>query len=176
MQNCIRRFKWFWAWQDEKEEDWLRAMSQQGWHLVSAKPFGVYYFRGGDKSDFVYRLDYQTNKKDRDNYLQIFHDAGWEYVGEMSGWQYFRKRVDAGESPEIYTDPASKAIKYKRVLTYLGFIEIFMVVILSSRILQHFPYPWWGAIQIFFVLVVAILTYALIRLAVRIRQLKNVSK
>ena len=176
MEQTIHKFKWFWAWQDEKEEDWLRTMSQQGWHLLSARPFGVYYFRGGDKSDFVYRLDYQIKRKDRDNYLQIFHDAGWEYVGEMSGWQYFRKQVEAGESPEIYTDPASKAIKYRNVITQLGFIESFMIVILLSRILQHFPYPWWGAIQGFFGFVVVILLYGLIRVALRIRQLKKMSK
>ncbi len=63
MEGIFHKFKWFWAWQDEKEESWLRTMSQQGWHLVSARPFGVYYFRGGDKSDFVYRLDFQIKKK-----------------------------------------------------------------------------------------------------------------
>lgn len=94
----------------------------------------------------------------------------------MSGWQYFRKQVKAGESPEIYTDPASKAIKYRNVIAYLGFVEFFMIVILSSRILQHFPYPWWGAIQVFFGFVVGILTYVLIRIALRIRKLKKMSK
>jgi hypothetical protein len=64
------KFKWFWAWQDEKEEPWLRTMSQQGYHLVSVKPFGSYCFKHGDKTDYVYRLDYQTNRKDSLNYLQ----------------------------------------------------------------------------------------------------------
>ena len=26
----MRKFKWFWAWQDEAEEEWLREMSNNG--------------------------------------------------------------------------------------------------------------------------------------------------
>ena len=61
MKETIGKFKWFWAWQDEKEENWLRGMSQQGWHLLSAKPFGFYNFESGEKKDFVYRLDYKNS-------------------------------------------------------------------------------------------------------------------
>jgi len=29
----ISKIKWFWAWQDEKEEAWLSNMARDGWHL-----------------------------------------------------------------------------------------------------------------------------------------------
>ena len=31
----MRKFRWFWPWQDQGEEDWLTEMSQAGWHLQS---------------------------------------------------------------------------------------------------------------------------------------------
>jgi len=35
----------------------------------------------------IYRLDYQYLKgQDRPTYLQLFRDAGWEYVGQMCNW------------------------------------------------------------------------------------------
>jgi hypothetical protein len=174
MEQTVHKFKWFWAWQDEKEEAWLRAMSQQGWHLVSARPFGVYYFRGGDKSDYVYRLDYQTNRKDKGNYLQLFQDAGWEYIGEMSGWQYFRKRAESRESPEIYTDVESKITKYKRLLGYLLiFLPIYTVVFVNA--FRSYPYSWWGITRIIIFVILLLWAYIIIRLSLRIRQLKEMS-
>jgi hypothetical protein len=173
VEETVHKLKWFWAWQDEKEEAWLRTMSQRGYHLVSVRPFGSYSFNPGDSTDYVYRLDYQINKKDMRNYLQLFHDAGWEHIGEMSGWQYFRKEAMPGESPEIHTDVESKVAKYKRLMAYVGLIDILMIVVFSSRILQHYPYPWWNAVQVVFGVVVLLLTYGTIRLALRIRQLRR---
>ena len=173
MDKTFRKFKWFWAWEDEKEEAWLRTMSQRGHHLLSAKPFGSYSFVPGDKTDYVYRLDYQINRKDKQNYLQLFQDAGWEHISEMSGWHYFRKQAEAGDSPEIYTDVESKVTKYKRLIAYVGFMDIMMFTIFSSRILQHYPYSWWNAVQIIFTVVVLFLTYGVIRIALRIRQLRK---
>ena len=165
MKEMMHKFKWFWAWQDEQEEAWLRKMSQKGWHLVSVKPFGIYNFKAGEKLDSVYRLDYQTKRKDRIYYLKLFQDAGWKHISEMSGWQYFRKQVEAGESPEIYTDVESKVTKYKRLIAYLGIFDILMIV--------TFTYPWWNGIQIIFGVVVLLLTYTIIRLVLRIRQLRK---
>jgi hypothetical protein len=117
--QTLHKFKWFWAWQDEKEETWLRGMSRQGWHLNSVGLPGFYTFARGEARDFVYRLDYVSSKVDYDTYLLLFQDAGWEHLGTMGGWQYFRIEALPGESPEIYTDADSKIQKYRRVLGYL---------------------------------------------------------
>jgi hypothetical protein len=174
MGKTIHKFKWFWAWQDEKEEAWLRTMSQQGFHLVSVKPFGSYSFKLGDKTDYVYRLDYQTNRKDTQNYLKLFQDAGWEHISEMSGWQYFRKQVEAGESPEIYTDVESKITKYKRLLGYLLiFLPIYTIVFVNA--FRSYPYSWWGIIRIIIFVILLLWAYIIISLSLRIRQLKKMS-
>jgi hypothetical protein len=83
-KNIFTKFRWFWAWQDEKEEAWLGKMSKQGYHLSSINFPGFYSFGKGEPREYIYRLDYQTfRKKDRQEYLQLFKDAGWEYLGEM---------------------------------------------------------------------------------------------
>jgi len=176
-ENTIRKIKWFWPWQDEQEEAWLRSMSQKGWHLFSVGLPCIYRFRAGELLDYVYRLDYQTfPKKDKQEYQQLFRDAGWEHIGEMSAWQYFRKEVKEGETLEIFTDVESKVTKYKRVLTFLGFFYIILIVVSVRGISIDNPYPWWGAIQAIQVLTLLILllfTYAIIRLAIRIKQLRR---
>jgi hypothetical protein len=114
------KFRWFWAWQDEREEAWLGAMSREGWHLSEFGFPGVYLFQKGEPKNYIYRLDFQTARmKDRASYLQLFRDAGWEHLGSMSAWEYFRKEAVPGEEPEIFTDPESKIQKYRRVLGVL---------------------------------------------------------
>jgi len=178
-ENTIRKIKWFWPWQDEQEEAWLSSMSQKGWHLSSIGLPCIYGFRAGEPRDYVYRLDYQTfPKKDKQEYQQLFRDAGWEYVGEMSAWQYFRKEVKKEEPPEIFTDAESKIAKYRRILAFFWFFWIVLIVIFPARgILTDHPYPWWTAIQatqVFTLLIWLLFTYAIIRLTLRIRQLKRI--
>jgi hypothetical protein len=173
--NTIRKIKWFFPWQDEQEEAWLRSMSQRGWHLASVGLPCTYRFQAGEPRDYIYRLDYQTfPKKDRQEYQQLFRDAGWEYIGEMSAWQYFRKEVKEEESLEIFTDVESKIAKYKRILAFLWFFWIVLIVVFPVRgISMDSPYPWWGAIQVFALLIWLFFTYNIFRLTLRIRQLRR---
>ncbi|MFC1873370.1 DUF2812 domain-containing protein [Chloroflexota bacterium] len=173
-ENTIRKFKWFWPWQDEQEEAWLRGMSQKGWHLSSIGLPCVYRFRAGEPRDYVYRLDYQTfPKKDKQEYQQLFRDAGWEYIGEVSSWQqYFRKEAKEGEAPEIFTDVESKVAMYKKVLVYLAFLVVIEIVFFNNILIDD-PYSWWGIIRVIYLLVMGGLIYSIIRLVLRIRQLRR---
>jgi hypothetical protein len=172
----ITKFKWFWAWQDEAEENWLEKMSQKGYHLSSVALPGFYTFVVAEPRQYIYRLDYQIfRKKDKREYLQLFQDAGWEHIGEMSAWQYFRKGANPGEITEIFTDAESKIAKYKRVLAYLGFFYFtLLMLVLTQRILSDSSLPWWGNVpQVIMVLVLLFFTYAMIRLVMRIKQLRR---
>jgi hypothetical protein len=108
-------WKWFWTWQDEQEENWLASMARQGWHLKSIGFPGIYTFESGDPRDDVYRLDYLKERKDFDQYLQLFQDAGWEHVADYNFWLYFRTRNAGATPPEIFTDTTSKILKYRRI-------------------------------------------------------------
>ena len=112
-----RKFKWFWPWQDQQEEEWLRKMARSGLHLRTSDGIGRYTFEKATPADVVYRLDYNGSlQKDKEHYLQIFRDDGWEYAGEMNGWQYFRKPAGSERPAEIFTDAESKIQKYQRYL------------------------------------------------------------
>jgi len=86
--------------------------------------------------DYVYRLDYINPAKDKPAYLQLFRDAGWEHVGEMTNWQYFRKQVQEGEAPEIFTDVETKVEKYRRLLAF----EVIILLVLVATTRGSFPY------------------------------------
>jgi len=176
-ENAIRKIKWFWPWQDEQEEAWLRNMSQKGWHLSSIGLPCIYRFRAGEQRDYVYRLDYQTfPKKDKQEYQQLFRDAGWEHIVEMSAWQYFRKEIKEGEAPEIFTDVESKVTKYKRVLAFLAFFVVILIAPLPG-IWGDPPYSWsyslWIILRVISLLVMGVFMYAIIKIMLRIRHLRK---
>lgn len=131
--TTLKKIRLFWAWEDEKEEAWLNSMAQQGWHFTNFGLPGTYYFEQGAPRNDIYRLDYQLNPKDKTAYLQLFQDAGWENVGAMGGWQYFRKSASPGEQPEIYTDNESKARKYSHLMLILVvFLPIYINLMLTA--------------------------------------------
>ncbi len=128
--NTIKRVRWFWPWQDAKEEAWLESMAQTGWHLKSVGLPCVYLFSKGKPARFTYRLDYMPADKAKfAEYQQIFQDAGWEYIGEMSNWRYWRKQVSEGQKAEIFTDTESKIRKYQRMLSYMGFFLVLLIIL-----------------------------------------------
>ncbi len=171
--TTMNKFHWFWAWDDEKEESWLREMSRNGWHFNSVTFPGNYLFEQGEPQDYVYRLDYFTNRKEMDSYLQIFQDAGWDYLGKMNGWQYFRQIAVTGEDQEIYTDNQSKQKKYQRIMLYLA---IFLPIFLNSIITVNRGASS-GLIQVMGFLMGLLLllyVYGMVRLLHRILQLRRI--
>lgn len=177
-ENTIRKFRWFWAWQDEKEEAWLAEMSQKGLHLESVSPFGFYHFRKGDPENYIYRLDFRSLKaRERDSYLQLFEDAGWEHIGDMGGWVYFRHIVNGTEIPDIYSDLESKIGKYQRVMIYLViFLPIMVVLMPDADRLDYFGPVLFSLLEALSTIIILLFSYALIMLFQRINQLKNQQK
>jgi hypothetical protein len=172
--TTMTQFKWFWPWQDEGEEAWLGKMSREGKHLESVSIPAFYTFKLGSSRDYVYRLDYWTKgEKDKLDYLLVFQDAGWEYIGELSNWQYFRKEAGPREETEIFSDVQSKIEKYRRLLAYLGFFLIFLVVIFLDIVISQHPYAWWGGVQFIYMVMVAVYIFSVVKIMLRIRQLRR---
>jgi hypothetical protein len=170
--KILKKRRVFWTWQDEEEEAWLREMAQQGWHLLKPGLLGYYTFQEGEPSDMVYRLDYIPGKFDHEEYLLLFADAGWEFVGEMWGWQYFRKEALAGEEPQIFTDPESKIQKYRHLLGYFIIFLPIWVVLLNN--IGDFPYGYINLIfGLFFLFITLTWGYLGIRILLRIRELNH---
>lgn len=113
MSEQKRVFRFYWAWEDHREEVWLERMAREGWQLVQG---GVLFtFQRAEPAEVRYRLDYRPGGSGGlKDYLLLFRDAGWEHVCSFFGWQYFRSPAEAN-APEIYTDTTSRIEKYQRL-------------------------------------------------------------
>jgi hypothetical protein len=169
--NTITKYKWFWAWNDAKEEAWLLEMSQEGLHLKKVS-LGSYEFVQGEPTNYVYRLDYRSLKsKEKESYLQIFKDAGWEHIGDMSGWVYFRINAEPGETPEIFSDAESKMGKYQRVIMYL---VIFLPILLILRPVYPERYGVFSTVAgVLFTGLMILYSIAMVQLMRRMNEVKQ---
>ena len=174
-KNIVKKFKIFWAWQDEKEEIWLSEMDKQGFHLEKISLPGWYEFSIGEPRKYAYRLDFQSlRSKDRESYLQLFADSGWEHVGNMSSWEYFRREVQPGDTPDIYSDVESKIGKYRRVMIYLSILLPMMIVLKPAGSDRYGPFLY--ILEGFYFLLILFLSYSIIQLFRRINQLNKKHK
>ena len=115
-RNIRTVHKVFFAWNEEAEASWLQQMSLQGWHLEEVSIF-TYRFARGKPGDFVYRFDFRPmkNRKELEEYVGLFEDAGWQYVASLSSWHYFRKEKTGDGCDKIFSDNRSKLEKYRRL-------------------------------------------------------------
>jgi hypothetical protein len=172
-KNTRTVFKAFFAWNDGKEENWLRAQALRGWHLESVGPF-FYRLRRGQSADITYRLDFQaTGKLDRTEYFGLFRDAGWESVCRFGTWYYFRTPTGTGRPPEIYTDTASRVAKYQRLLFLLFIVMLPLLNSVIGPLSRRQDGGLWIAFRIFQAAVLVFLFYGVIRLTLLVAKLKK---
>lgn len=120
----------------------------------------------------IYRLDYQYLKgQDEPSYLELFADAGWEHVGQMANWHYFRRPEVAGLAREIFTDPESKAAKYRRLTPFVLIVFLLLAVQLNSDVYSRYPTAAMEALRLFLFCILLVLLYSLVRIGLRIREL-----
>ncbi|KXU15976.1 hypothetical protein SORDD17_00796 [Streptococcus oralis] len=110
----------------DREALYLRKMHAEGWRLKEVTYSNLvvavkYTFEKCQPEQVSYQLDfYPMKKSERDSYLQLFKDCGWEHIADFNGFSYFRKLHSGIESDaefEIYNDAAGKLAMVKRILT-----------------------------------------------------------
>ena len=119
MKNTKTEFRYFSIADWKEEEDYLRRRHQQGWKFARVTFPGIYHFTRCTPEDVVYQLDYNPEGlANRESYLQLFSDCGWEHLQDFVGYSYFRKpAAEMGEDPEeIFCDDASRRAMLLRVL------------------------------------------------------------
>ena len=176
----------FFAWQEEKEEKWLREMSKKGWHL-SRVGFFNYKFKKGSPMDMVYKFDFKVlRKSEMEDYIMMFKDSGWEHIGNFGSWFYFRTAAEGNHSLELYSDNRSMIEKYRRLLLVLGIISfpviffslsnLYMRIIdmaadsvLNNPIVFNIYLPF----VILLTIVEMVVIYAVIRILLIIRKLRK---
>lgn len=127
-----KTFKFFSIFEHEKEEDYLRKMHLLGWKFVKVSGFAVYHFEKCVPEDVIYRLDYNKDGiKNKDEYVRMFNDCGWEYLQDYVGYSYFRKpALAAAGTNEIFCDEDSKQQMFKRVCKDKSFKALLYLCIL----------------------------------------------
>jgi hypothetical protein len=177
-ETYIHKRRLFFSWQDEKQEAWLGEMSRQGSHLKKPGFFGSFLFVKRPAREYTYRLDYNQNKQPED-YIQLIRDAGWEYLGTRGGWHYWRKEIQGGQVPELFTDSESKIQKYQRLFaSYVASTPgVSVLYIIGAAVFKQFPgrHPLWFII-LFISLFMAWIAYAAInaiKIQMRINELKQ---
>ena len=162
--------RWFWAWQDHKQEAWFESMSRAGWHLQDVD-FLTHTFERGEPQDYVYRLDYRPDK-DEQEFQEFVQEAGWQYIAKTTGWLYFRLPAQAGQPAELYTDPEGKIARYKRLMgVTVAVSPAYMVVFLSQ--LKRMPLALAVLYVAVFVATTTLYAVTLIKLNGRIKQLQR---
>lgn len=168
-------FKVFWAWDFQKEEDWLNAEAAKGSNLVAAGPLS-YVFEEGEPGAYTYRLELLENlpmTASEQEYLRFMEDAGIEQIATMGRWVYFRKRTEDGEF-ELFSDLDSR-IKHLRRIQFIALFalaaEFFVMVGGVPNLIKGNPGMALGVALPVAVLAIATVFPAL-RIAREIKRLK----
>lgn len=144
-------FRYFDVSEVEDEEEYLTLMHRDGWKLTKTGNFGLYRFESCKPENVVYRIDFNpAASADRENYLQMYRDYGWECVSRAEDTFYFRKSANAAspKENEIFSDRESRlAMMQTIVRKQLGFSvyatisSTLAVILLAFRLSpDHFLY------------------------------------
>lgn len=122
------------AWEYEREIEDLNRASQEGWQLEKG---GCFYsvFRKDEQARYLYQIDYTPRIKDKERYLEMFREQGWEYINStFNGWNYFKKPYSE-DLPEdekvIYTDKQSLYEMQNRYVVMLRIFVIFACIMVA---------------------------------------------
>lgn len=134
MRNEDRKVshKLYGAWEYQEEMEDLNLFSQEGWQLEKGGCFHSVFVRD-TAVRYIYQIDYAPGIQDKERYLELFTEQGWEYINATyNGWYYFRKeyREDMPEEEkEIYTDRKSLKEMQRRYMGLLTALMILLVVL-----------------------------------------------
>ena len=151
MRNVKREFQLFTVMQWKEEQEFLRWEHKNGWKFTRRGNFGRYSFEKCKPEDVVYQIDYNPKGiANKEEYVQMFSDCGWEYLQDYNGYSYFRKPVSKmNGDEEIFCDDASRMDLIKRVfrgkvcpsiLLFFGCVlpQLFLQVLRENKILLGF--------------------------------------
>ena len=121
-----------------QQTQYLTKRNRKGWRLTKIRWSSFYHFEKSEPEDVAYQVDFKESKnKDRESYLRMYEDYGWEFVTSCQNFVIFRKAAVKGDL-EIYGDRESrvefvKTIFQRRYLLSLGLYGILLGTSLRSR-------------------------------------------
>ena len=127
MSNRAVKFRVFPVWKYDAELKWLEEMASLGYRLVKTGP-AIYFFERAEPESVHFCFGFRRVKsKDRDEYFQLYADAGWQYVSSCVGWHYFKSSV----ATVTDMDRATVARDNAKFLKYMALIPLAMLILYS---------------------------------------------
>jgi len=118
--------KWFWAWDFDKEEEWLENMARNGW-VLDGVGFCTYHFIKSEPGEYSVRLQYLPIAEENTDYTNLLEESGAERVGRMVQWVYYRKKTADGPF-QLFSDLDSR-------ITHLDKIAKLMLIVAGANLL-----------------------------------------
>ncbi|MCQ6561801.1 DUF2812 domain-containing protein [Paenibacillus mendelii] len=126
-------------------------------------------------------LSARTEKSDQlQEYIQLYQDAGWEYVTSFGTmWHYFRRVWMPGELPRLYTDVGSLREQYKkiqRVLILMMFLNLIILSANMTNLLSYIQDRFWGIIfpvLLIYLLLFGLMGYGYMKMGKKIKKMEN---
>ena len=135
-----KEFRYFSIFNHEEEQEYLREQHKQGWKFHHVSGLGTYHFIKCEPEDVIYQLDYnQESSKNKDEYIKMFSDCGWEYIQDFAEFSYFRKPVaEMNEEEGIFCDESSRLAMLERVYKgrMIPVLVIFITCVLPQFIIN----------------------------------------
>lgn len=149
-KDLKKEFHYFILTDYEEEEAFLREKHKNGYRLEKVTLPGVYYFGECEPEDVVYKLDFNPKKEaEKESYLQLYADYGWEYMQDLNEYSYFRKSAEncSQADLDIFSDNASrmemlKTIFLKRMIPLLVILLTCVLPQLIRLIYEGLTQQW----------------------------------
>lgn len=119
--------KWFWAWDFDKEEEWLENMARNGW-VLDGVVFCTYHFIKTEPGEYSVRLQYLPIAEENTDYTNLLEESGAERVGRMVQWVYYRKKTADGPF-QLFSDLDSRITHLEKIAKLMLIIAIMNLVI-----------------------------------------------
>lgn len=160
------------------EEEYLRKMHNDGWELSRPAHY-TQTFRKTEPKDVVYKIDFLDNTDDFSAYKKLYEDYGWEYIGMVNNFTYFRKDAEgiSDEDADIFSDNQSRFDMIKKIFRrkLMPLLTIFFCCVLTNFMNAFRSYSdtygkiWLGVAGA----LVIVYIYAFVRFAAGYFRIKN---
>ncbi|MBC2575581.1 DUF2812 domain-containing protein [Peptostreptococcus canis] len=162
-----------------EEEKWLEEQHKKGWKLLKMIPPCFFIFEECDSEEVIYQLDYKDEKVTED-YLQMYKDYGWEYLGSCFGWNYFRKldiNVLCENDRKIFSDTESKISMIEHIFRtrMLPLLIIFFAIIIPNliRLIQKNSKFGGSYLEVFYISLFILYLFIFIYCGLKLKKLKK---
>ena len=114
--------KWFWAWDFDKEEEWLENMARNGW-VLDGVGFCTYHFIRTEPGEYSVRLQYLPYAEESSDYAILLEESGAERVGRIVQWVYYRKKTTDGPF-QLFSDLDSRIAHLDKIAKLMLIIAV----------------------------------------------------